>query len=100
MKPHGSYKRRVFMVKKSLQRRFIAWVLGTLFGAIALMLADIFISLQRLAIERGLDLGLTDIYNLANPFVLFKFAVYIVGVVLASVVLSHKVAGPVYRFER
>jgi methyl-accepting chemotaxis protein len=100
MKPQGNYKRRTFVVKKALQYRFIAWVVITLLIVVGLMLADVFISLQRLAIERGIQLTLLDVYNFSNPFVLFKFAVYLAGVVMASVVLSHRVAGPVYRFER
>ena len=95
-----AYKRRTYIVKKHLQYRFITWVAGTVVIAVGVMLLDVFISMNRRAQEVGLTIQVSDLYNPADPFTLLKLSIYVIGVVYASLLLSHRVAGPIYRFER
>jgi nitrogen fixation/metabolism regulation signal transduction histidine kinase len=95
-----SYKRRVYVVNKSLQYRFVAWVVGTVFAAVAVVLADVAISLHRHAIETGLSVQVRDLYNPTELLTLAKLVIYALGVYFASLLLSHRLAGPIYRLEK
>lgn len=94
------YKRRRYLVNKSLQLRFVSWVVGTVVIAVGVVLLDVFYSLHRHAQETGLTVQVSDLYNPLDPLTLVKFAIYTVGVFYASLLLSHRLAGPIYRFEK
>jgi methyl-accepting chemotaxis protein len=94
------YKRRVHLVKKPLQYRFVFWVVGTVLIAGLVVFLDVFVSIHRHAIQMGLSIQVSDLYDPTDPLTIFKLLVYVAGVLYASVVLSHRVAGPIYRFER
>jgi methyl-accepting chemotaxis protein len=94
------YKRRVYVVKKTLQYRFVAWVVCVVLVAAGVVLLDAFISMHRHAIQTGLTVQVTDLYDPADPFTILKVVIYVAGVFYASVLLSHRVAGPLYRFEK
>ena len=95
------FKRRTIFIKKNLQFRYMTLILlsvlaGLLFLVFALTftLNDIF--------DRYLVL-LQPLYDnfpaLAYGFI-YKIIIYVVFVVLISAILSHRMAGPVYRFEQ
>jgi methyl-accepting chemotaxis protein len=90
----------VYIIKKSMQYRFVFWTVGAVLLAGGIVLADVLISLHRHAIERGLTIQVGDLYDPADPLTLVKLALYVFGVLAASLLLSHRVAGPIYRFER
>jgi methyl-accepting chemotaxis protein len=97
---HPPYKRKIYLIKKRLQYRFIAWVVGTVMIAVLVVLLDVFISLHRHAQDTGLTIQVSDLYDPTDPFTILKFIIYVAGVFYASLLLSHRVAGPIYRFEK
>lgn len=94
------YKRRANVVKKSMQYRFISWVVGTVLMAAGVVFLDVFISMHRHAVHHGLTMRVTDLYNPMDPLTILKLGIYVAGVFYASLLLSHRVAGPIYRFEK
>ncbi len=94
------YKRRIIVVKKSFQYRFVAWMVGTVLAAVVVMLVDVFVSVQQHLAEGDTAVSWTDIYNPGHPVTVAKLILFLAGVFIASLVLSHRVAGPIYRFER
>jgi HAMP domain-containing protein len=94
------YKRRSHLVKKPLQYRFVFWVVGTVLIAAFVVFLDVFISIHRHAIQMGLMIQVGDLYKPGDPLTILKLFIYVAGVIYASIVLSHRVAGPIYRFER
>jgi methyl-accepting chemotaxis protein len=97
---HSSYKRKIYLIKKPLQYRFITWVVGTVMVAVLVVLLDVFISLHRNAQNTGLTVQVSDLYDPTDPFTILKFLIYVGGVYYATLLLSHRVAGPLYRFEK
>lgn len=96
----SSYQRRTVIVNKSLQFRFTAWVVGTVVFAVLIFFVDVFVSLHQVTSGMEAQLGLFDLYDPRNPFTLIKFILYFAGVFVASILLSHRVAGPAYRIGK
>jgi methyl-accepting chemotaxis protein len=94
------YRRRTLFIKKSFQYRYIAWVAGSVLVVTAVALSDVFITLLRREIALNLPLRVSDLYNFSDPMTLLKLAVYLAGVLVVSVILSHRIAGPLFRFEK
>lgn len=94
------YKRRIVVINKPLQYRFTAWVVGTVVLAVMIFFVDVFVSLHQVTSGMETQLGLFDLYDPRNPFTLVKFLLYFTGVFVASLLLSHRVAGPAYRIGK
>jgi methyl-accepting chemotaxis protein len=97
--PPGS-RRRTLLIKKSFQYRFIAWVAVAVLAVTGVVLLDVFITLHRHEIALNLPINVSDLYNFSNPMTILKLVVYLAGVLAVSGLLSHRIAGPLYRFER
>lgn len=95
-----TYKRRRFIVKPAFQYRLVAWMMGIFVMALLVFGADIYISLRRASMAAGWAFTVSDLYDPANPFTIMKLVLYAAGVLTAAVVLSHRIAGPLFRFEK
>jgi methyl-accepting chemotaxis protein len=92
-------KRRVFLVKRGLQIKFILLILGAVSIALALIGFDMYLTVGRDIVQ---DLMSPDLYGLfqhAAVITVVKISFYLVGVAFLALLLSNKLAGPVYRFE-
>jgi methyl-accepting chemotaxis protein len=93
------YKRRQFLINKSFQYRYIAWVVGAMAAAAFVILLDVFITLHRHCVDAGLQISVMDLYNPTAPLTVIKLIVFAAGLIVTSLVLSHRIAGPLYRFK-
>ncbi len=102
------YKRTSFLVLPGFQLRFMMYIIGfALFGIIVLYATN-HIYFQRL-ISEGQQLGLAPdhIYfefvnqqrEVLNTTFMMVAAVVFGGLILVGLVLSHKIAGPIYRIQ-
>lgn len=94
------YKRRRFLINKAFQYRYIAWVVGAMSAAMLVVLLDVFITLHRHCVDAGLQIRVTDLYSPTAPLTVLKLVVYAASVVGVSLLLSHRIAGPLFRFEK
>jgi signal transduction histidine kinase len=93
-------KRRVFLVKRRLQLKFILVVVGAVTIAVGLIGFDIYRTIGRDIVR---DLMAPDLYGMfqnAALITVVKISFYLMVVAFLALLLSHKMAGPVYRFER
>ena len=99
--PSTYFKRRTIFVKKSLQLRYMALIVLSVLAGLLIMAYELTFTLNE-AFDKYPVL-LQPLYDqfpsLAYSFI-YKLIIYIVFVVLISAILSHKMAGPVYRFEQ
>ncbi|MBR3632073.1 MAG: hypothetical protein IKN49_03300 [Elusimicrobiaceae bacterium] len=95
------FKRRTIFIKKKLQLRYMALILISVLAGLLIMAYEMVFTLHD--IFDHYPVLLQPLYDhfpsIAYSFV-YKILVYIVFVVLISAILSHKMAGPVYRFEQ
>jgi methyl-accepting chemotaxis protein len=74
--------------------------MGAMLLAVAVVMADVFITLHRHCVDAGLQIRVTDLYSPAAPVTLAKLAIYLAGAFAVSLLLSHRIAGPLFRFEK
>jgi methyl-accepting chemotaxis protein len=94
------YRRRTLFIKKSFQYRFVTWIVVAVMAVTGVVLLDVFITLHRSEIALNLPISVSDLYNFSSPMTILKLVVFLAGVLAVSVLLSHRIAGPLYRFEK
>lgn len=95
------FKRRTIFIKKKLQLRYMTLIILSVLAGLLIMAYELIFTLHDIFDKYPVLLQpLYDHFpSIAYGFV-YKILVYIVFVVLISAILSHKMAGPVYRFEQ
>jgi methyl-accepting chemotaxis protein len=93
-------KRRILVIKKSLQAKLVLLVVGSAFLAFCLMSWHFFGIFGREAARPLMDPGLYELYRKSVQLLFAKMTLYLMVLGIVSLYLSHKWAGPVYRFER
>ncbi|MBI4395726.1 MAG: methyl-accepting chemotaxis protein [Elusimicrobia bacterium] len=93
-------KRRILLIKKGLQAKFILMVLFSVFFAVVLIGWDFYSTFGRDIVRDLMDPGLYELFEKVSRVLLAKLVIYMTVVAIVAVFLSHKLAGPIYRFER
>ena len=100
-KPSTQFKRRTIFVKKKLQLRYMALIILSVLAGLLIMAYELTFTLNE--VFDHYPVLLQPLYDhfpsLAYSFI-YKLIIYVVFIVLISAILSHKMAGPVYRFEQ
>lgn len=95
----ASGQRRMFLVKRKMQFKIIALVLGAVALAVGLIGGDIYFAIGRDIVRDLMDPGLYGLFKHAALVTLVKMVFYLAGVAFLALLLSNKLAGPAYRFE-
>ena len=97
----SSFKRRTIFIKKKLQLRYMALIVLSVVSGLLIMVYELTFTLNEVFDKYPVLLQpLYDYFpTLAYSFI-YKLLIYITFVILISAILSHKMAGPVYRFEQ
>ena len=98
---HPQFKRRTIFIKKALQLRYMMMIILSVLCGLAIMTFELTATLNDLF--DSYPVLVQPIYDEFIPIAasfFYKIAIYLLFVVLISAILSHKMAGPVYRFEQ
>ena len=94
-------KRRTIFIKKSLQLRYMLLICLSVLCGLLIMGLELMLTVNELF--DTYPILMQPLYDsfvpLATHF-LYKMAIYVLFVVLISAIVSHKMAGPIYRFEQ
>lgn len=94
-------KRRTIFIKKSLQLRYMSLICLSVLCGLLIMGLELMLTVNELF--DTYPILMQPLYDsfvpLATHF-LYKMAIYVLFVVLISAIVSHKMAGPIYRFEQ
>lgn len=100
MENKPQFQRKTIIVKRNLQYRYMFIISFTSLIAFMLVALDIIWNIYKVVEEHpGMIPMLDEIFS-NIPLMTFKLVIYILIVVIASAVISHKIAGPVYKFEK
>lgn len=95
------FKRRTIFIKKKLQLRYMALIILSVLSGLLIMAYELIFTLHDLFDQYPVLLQpLYDHFPAIAYSFIYKLLIYIVFVILISAILSHKMAGPVYRFEQ
>ena len=99
--PQTQFKRRTIFIKKNQQLRYMLMIILSVLSGLAIMTLELTATLNDLF--DAYPVLVQPIYDQFIPIAagfFYKIAIYVLFVVLISAILSHKMAGPVYHFER
>lgn len=92
-------KRKIVVIKRGMQVKFVLLVSVFVLVAITAIGVDFYFHFGR-EVQNFMDPSLYELFKSDSYIFLLKLALYMVGVTIFAVLASHKLAGPVYRFER
>jgi nitrogen fixation/metabolism regulation signal transduction histidine kinase len=92
------FQRKTVLVKRSLQLKYIAMVFLSVLVASLIVGGDVYYSLSRVMLTECPSV--TDRMTQFNTVLLVKTALYLGLMLLISLYVSHRFAGPIYRFEK
>ncbi len=98
------FMRRQYLVQKSLQFKYMLLVLFAIIVVSGMIVWTVYFTHWVLITEHlaGIEAKtmLTEIFQKINMMLLLEIPVALIIAAFASILVSHKVAGPVYRLER
>ena len=95
------FKRRTIFVKKSLQLRYMALIILSVLAGLLIVALELTFTLSEVFDKYPVLLQpLYDNFPAIAYGFIYKLIIYVIFVVLISAILSHRMAGPIYRFEQ
>jgi methyl-accepting chemotaxis protein len=98
--PPVRIQRHVSFIGRGLQLRFFTLVVGSVVLAVALIGWDIYRTFGADVVQDLMDPGLYRLFHKFGYVLAIKVFLYLLAVAAVAVYLSHKLAGPIYRFEQ
>jgi methyl-accepting chemotaxis protein len=92
------FQRKTVLVKRSLQLKYIGMVFLSVLVASLIVGGDVYYSLTQVMLTECPSVS--DRIVQFNTFIVAKVALYLVLMLLISLYVSHRFAGPIYRFEK
>src|SRR3989344_7517479 len=92
------FQRKTVLVKRALQLKYIGMVFLSVLVASMIVGGDVYYSLMRVMLTECPSV--TDRVVQFNTVLLGKVALYLGLMLLISLYVSHRFAGPIYRFEK
>ncbi len=94
------FQRKTIIVKKNLQYRYMLLISFSVVIAFVIMALDMIWTISKVVNEHPMMQPLLEeIFSMA-PLFAIKTAMYLLIVLIVSAVISHKMAGPIYKFEK
>ncbi len=97
----AQFKRRTIFIKKSLQLRYMLMINLSVLLGLGIMAFELTVTLDE--IFDRYPVLVQPLYDNLLPIMTsfaYKLSLYVLCVIVISALVSHKMAGPVYRFEQ
>lgn len=95
-----SFQRKTILIKKGLQYRYMALITMSVLVAFLIVGLDLIWTISKLVTERPMMLPLLEEMASMGPLFIIKMVMYMVIVLIMSAVVSHRMAGPIFKFEK
>lgn len=92
------FQRRTVLVKRALQLKYIGMVFVSVLLASCIVGFDMYYTMARFVLTDNPSLA--PALGQLNTIIMVKLALYLVLMLLISLYVSHRFAGPIYRFEK
>ncbi|MCX5786829.1 MAG: methyl-accepting chemotaxis protein [Elusimicrobia bacterium] len=99
-KPAQQFQRKTIMIKKGLQYRYMALIFFSVFIAFIIAGLDILWTVSKVVGEHPMMIPLLDELSSTVPLFAIKLVMFMVIVLIVSAVISHRMAGPIFKFEK
>ncbi len=92
------FQRRTVLIKRSLQLKYIGLVFLSVLLASLIVGGDVYYTMARMILTDNPSLG--PFLSHFNAIIVLKLTLYLALILLISLYVSHRFAGPIYRFEK
>jgi signal transduction histidine kinase len=99
-KPAVQFQRKTILIKKHLQYRYMALIFTSVLLAFIVVGLDMLWTVSKVVTEHPMMQPLLDEMSAMVPVFGIKILLYLGIVLIVSVVVSHRMAGPVFKFEK
>ena len=94
------FQRKTILIKKKLQYRYMALIFLSVLVAFLIVGLDLMWTVSKVINDHPMMQPLLeDLFGVA-PLFIIKIGMYMIIVLIASAVVSHRMAGPIYKFEK
>lgn len=98
-KAQAKFQRKTILIKKHLQYRYMALIFLSVLLAFIIVGLDIIWTVSKVVNEHPMMQPLLDEMSNMVPLFGLKIVMYMVMVLIVSAVISHRMAGPIFKFE-
>lgn len=98
MSPEQKFQRRTVLVKRQLQLKYVSIIFASVVLGALMVGGDIYYTMTHLILSENPSLA--PMVSQINSMLFFKLALYLGIIFLVSLFVSHRFAGPIYRFEK
>ncbi|MDT8287395.1 MAG: methyl-accepting chemotaxis protein [Elusimicrobiales bacterium] len=95
-----AFQRKTILIKKGLQYRYMALITMSVLVAFLIVGLDLIWTLSKLVNERPMMQPMLEEMASMGPLFLIKMVMYMIIVLIMSAVVSHRMAGPIFKFEK
>lgn len=95
-----AFQRKTILIKKGLQYRYMALITMSVFVAFLIVGLDLIWTLSKFVNDRPMMQPMLEEMASMGPLFLIKMLMYMVIVLIMSAVVSHRMAGPIFKFEK
>ncbi len=99
-KPAQQFQRKTILIKKHLQYRYMALIFFSVLVAFIVVGLDILWTVSKVVNEHPMMQPLLEELSAMVPVFGIKMLLYMGIVLLVSAVISHQMAGPIFKFEK
>jgi nitrogen fixation/metabolism regulation signal transduction histidine kinase len=92
------FQRRTVLIKRALQLKYIGMVFVSVLLATCIVGLDMYYTMAKMILNDNPSLA--PAVTQFNAIILLKLVLYLVLMLLISLYVSHRFAGPIYRFEK
>jgi methyl-accepting chemotaxis protein len=93
-----TFQRSTVLIKRSLQLKYMGVVFLSVLLASVIVGTDIYYTMAKVLLDE--NPALVPTLSQLTPILMLKLALYLVLVLLITLYVSHRFAGPIHRFER
>ncbi len=94
------FQRKTILIKKHLQYRYMALIFASVLLAFIVVGLDILWTVSKVVNEHPMMQPLLEELSAMMPLFGIKVVMYMIMVLIVSAVVSHRMAGPIFKFEK
>ncbi|OGR42311.1 MAG: hypothetical protein A2X35_00995 [Elusimicrobia bacterium GWA2_61_42] len=99
-KAPAQFQRKTILIKKHLQYRYMALIFLSVLLAFIVVGLDMLWTVSKVVNEHPMMQPLLEEFSAMMPLFGIKIVMYMVMVLIVSAVVSHRMAGPIFKFEK
>ncbi|HNW43575.1 MAG TPA: hypothetical protein PKI19_03670 [Elusimicrobiales bacterium] len=99
-KAPAQFQRKTILIKKHLQYRYMALIFASVLLAFIVVGLDVLWTVSKVVNDHPMMQPMLEEMMAMAPLFGIKIGMYLLIVLIVSVVVSHRMAGPVFKFEK